>query len=311
MDLTKAKLWFVTLSCATFVLFVISALQEEDREWKKWQKAYFAMEQERGIDRDYSVKIRQYWNPKADRTDRCITCHVGMEDPDVAVPYKQNPFKSHPKVAMMKNHNTNKMGCTVCHEGQGLATSTEAAHGWVHAWDYPMHKKRGGVDFIQASCTKCHAPDKLPEGTELLVSGRALFDKYGCIGCHKVQGVANDGGVQGPELTGMGSQSESLFSNKHNFDHVTPVTHYEFTTKYQWLYQHFLDPLGVTPDNPHTPDFDGTVMPNFQMSETEAKVLTLFVQSFRDEAADNIPVQWLAKGPGKYSVVKAVPTAKK
>ena len=44
MDLTKAKIWFVTLSMAAFVFFVISALHEEDREWKKWQKAFYAME---------------------------------------------------------------------------------------------------------------------------------------------------------------------------------------------------------------------------------------------------------------------------
>ena len=102
MDLTKAKIWFVILSFAVFAMFAISAVRENDREWKKWQTEFFAMEQQRGIERNYDVKIRQIWDPSRGVTDRCITCHVGMEDPDVTNPYTRNPFKSHPKVAMMK-----------------------------------------------------------------------------------------------------------------------------------------------------------------------------------------------------------------
>src|SRR5580765_2591434 len=136
MDLTKAKIWFVALSMVAMILFGISVQKESDREWLKWQKEFFAMEQERGIDRDYSVHIRQIWLPSMNRTDRCITCHVGMEDTDVVMPYTKNPFKSHPKVAMLKQHPIDKLGCTICHEGQGLATTTIAAHGRIHAWDY-------------------------------------------------------------------------------------------------------------------------------------------------------------------------------
>ena len=302
MDLTKAKLWFVTLSFAIFALFAISSLQENDREWKKYQKEFLSMEMERGVHRDYSMGIKQVWNPQMGRTDRCITCHMGMEDPDVQNPYTQNPYKSHPKVAMMKLHPTNKIGCTVCHEGQGQATSTEAAHGWVHAWDFPMHKQRGGVAFIQASCTKCHAPDQLPEGAEQLMAGRALWDKYGCVGCHMVQVIQPDGGNQCPELTGMGSKSESEFSNTHLFQHVERISEHEYTTKYQWLYQHFMDPQKITPGDP--PAIPATVMPNFQLTETEAKLLTLWVSSFRDAAKDNIPAQWVSRQPGKYDVTK-------
>jgi hypothetical protein len=308
MDLTKAKIWFVTLSTAIFILFAISSLQEQDREWKKYQKEFFAMEQERGVDRDYTVKIRQIWNPDQHVTDRCITCHMGMEDLDVKNPYTQNPYKGHPKLDMMAHHPVNKMGCTVCHEGQGQATTVEAAHGWVHAWDYPMKARRGGVSFIQSSCVKCHAYDQLPEGTEQLVAGRALFDKYGCVGCHMVKVVAPEGGNQCPELSGMGSKSESQFQNTHFFNHIDQISEYEFTTKYQWLYQHFMNPGKVTPEDKETGAV-ATTMPNFQLSPTEAKLLTLFVNSFRDPAMDNMPAQWVAKGPGKYSILK--PAAKK
>jgi hypothetical protein len=36
----------------------------------------------------------------------------------------------------------------------------------------------------------------------------------------------------------------------------------------------------------------------------------LFVTSFRDPAMDNMPAQWVAKGPGKYSILKPAPKAK-
>lgn len=303
MDLTKAKLWFVALSMLTMILFGISVVKEEDREWKKFQKEFFAMEQERGVDRDYSVKIRQIWNQQAGITDRCITCHLGMEDTDVVNPYKENPFKSHPKLEFIKQHPTQKMGCTTCHDGQGLGTSVAGGHGRVHAWDYPMHERLGGIDMVQSSCTKCHSHDALPEGAELIVAGRKLWDKYGCMGCHKAAPLNEVVGELCPELTGIGSKAESEFANTHIFAHVED-RHGDghFTTKFEWLYQHFLDPQKITPGDPHQ-NMPPTTMPNFQMSDSHAKILTLFVMSFRDQAKENIPASWLAKGKGKYSVV--------
>jgi hypothetical protein len=204
---------------------------------------------------------------------------------------------------MMKFHKAGEIGCTICHEGQGQATDTKNAHGLVHAWDYPMHEKIGGVDFVQASCTKCHAYDQLPEGTEVLVAGKALFDHYGCVGCHTVKEIGATIGQQCPELTGIGSKTESQFSNTHLFDHVKDRKgDGEFTTKFEWLYQHFLNPLAVTPGDKKT-GMAPTVMPNFHMTETNARILTAFVMSMRDAAAENIPSNWIAKGPGKYSIV--------
>ena len=103
-----------------------------------------------------------------------------------------------------------------------------------------------------------------------------------------VKVIAPDGGNQCPELTGMGSKTESEFSNTHSYQHVEAVSEEEHTTKYQWLYQHFKNPIGVTPDNPHTPEFDGTVMTNFHMTDAEARILTLWVSSFRDPAKENM-----------------------
>ncbi|MES2201930.1 MAG: hypothetical protein V4498_06750 [candidate division FCPU426 bacterium] len=303
MDLTKAKLWFVALSMIALVLFAASILREEDREWKKWQAEYFAMEAERGIDRDYTVKIRQIWNPQMGRTDRCITCHLGMEDVDVSNPYAKNPFKSHPKVDMIKKHMPGTIGCTICHDGQGLATDTTAAHGRVHAWDYPMKEKIGGVDFVESSCTKCHAYDALPEGTEVLVAGRALVQKYGCMGCHSSKELGQTIGIMCPDLTGIGSKTESQFANTHLFEHLEDhSTDGHYITKYEWLYQHFLDPQKITPIDPKAPPGTG-VMPNFHMTETNARILTAFVMSLRDPAVENIPSNWIAKGKGSYTVV--------
>jgi hypothetical protein len=165
-----------------------------------------------------------------------------------------------------------------------------------------MHEKLGGVDMIQSSCTKCHSHDALPAGTEQLMAGKALWDKYGCVGCHKAHEIGATIGELGPDLTGIGSKTESEFSNTHHYDHVKDrLKDGHFTTKFEWLYQHFLDPEKVVPAIPELKQAQ-TLMPNFQMTETNAKLLTQFVMSFRAPEVEKVPGQWLAKGKGKYSV---------
>ena len=84
------------------------------------------------------------------------------------------PFVTHPRldlfVGSTSPHKLQTMGCTVCHDGQGSATSFKWAshypntikertqwrkeHGWFenHHWIYPMFPER----FSEASCLKCH-----------------------------------------------------------------------------------------------------------------------------------------------------------
>ena len=103
-------------------------------------------------------------------------------------------------------------GCTICHQGQGSATSFKwsshtpntpkqahewhAEHGWFnnHHWIFPMLPER----FEESSCLKCHhqvvdlePSEKFPEPpAPKLVEGYHLIRQYGCYGCHEINGWA-------------------------------------------------------------------------------------------------------------------------
>jgi hypothetical protein len=305
MDLTKLKIAFSFFAMVIFGLFVASLIQDGDREWKGWQEKFYAMEKGRGVSRDYSQNIKQIYLEHQGRTDRCITCHLGMADVDVSNEYTANPFRSHPDTAFLKMHRPDKFGCVVCHDGQGLGTTTAGAHGHVKSWDFPMLM---GAD-IQASCSRCHGwvePgkfdfDAMPaQGTEWVAVGRALVNKYGCLGCHTIQQLPENSFAKvGPELSNVGSATDAEWGNHHHFNHVTGER-----TKRNWIYQHFLDPLKVTPGDPVTHEA-ATIMPNFHMTPTMAKALTIFVMSLRNQEAEALPSNWMAKAvPASYSVSK-------
>ena len=85
-----------------------------------------------------------------------------------------SPFTTHPRldlfVGSTSPHKLQTLGCTVCHEGQGSATSFKWAshtpnslkqrdewrqdHDWFnnHHWIFPMFPTR----FAESSCLKCH-----------------------------------------------------------------------------------------------------------------------------------------------------------
>lgn len=295
MDLTKLKVVFSFFAMITFGLFVASLIQDGDREWKVWQANFYGMEKERGVSRDYSQNLKQIYLEHQGRTDRCITCHLGMVDVDVTNTYAKNPYMAHPDQAFIKAHRPDKFGCTVCHDGQGLGTTVAGAHGHVKSWDYPMLDK----DDVQASCTRCHDANNLPpQGTEWIAVGKSLVSKYGCLGCHTIQGhEANTFAKVGPELTNVGSATDSEWANKHHFNHV----HGE-KTKRNWIYEHFIDPLKVSPGDPITGETP-TTMPNFHMTPTLAKALTIYVMSLRTAESENLPSSWMARSTS-YSVAK-------
>jgi cytochrome c2 len=141
-----------------------------------------------------------------------------------------NPFTSHPRLDLFVGdsspHPMGTFGCTICHEGQGNATafkwashtpndgpehpdqSTEWAreYGWFdnHHWIYPMWPKR----FAESGCLKCHhdvveleASAKHPEPPAATVThGYHLIRKYGCYGCHEVNGYDGPNKRIGPDL---------------------------------------------------------------------------------------------------------------
>ncbi|MBM4001670.1 MAG: hypothetical protein FJ295_00065 [Planctomycetes bacterium] len=137
-----------------------------------------------------------------------------------------NPFTSHPRldlfVGSMSPHKLATFGCTTCHEGQGSSTSFQwASHTpdgvndrkeWVQEhhwhdnahWIFPMFARR----FAESACLKCHhevveleASEKFPETPAPKVThGYHLILKYGCFGCHEINGFDGPAKRMGPDM---------------------------------------------------------------------------------------------------------------
>ncbi len=136
------------------------------------------------------------------------------------------PYASHPRLDLFVSdsspHPMKSFGCTICHQGQGSATSFKWAshapnspkeahqwhneYGWFnnHHWILPMLPER----FEQSSCLKCHhqvvdlePSERFPEPpAPKLVEGYHLIRQYGCYGCHEINGWAGPDERIGPDM---------------------------------------------------------------------------------------------------------------
>ena len=137
-----------------------------------------------------------------------------------------SPYTSHPRLDLYISdsspHRMATFACTICHEGQGSATDFKWAshmpntqdqaqawtddHGWFDNphWIFPMHAKR----FTESTCLKCHhevveleASQEYPIApAPKVVHGYQLIRKYGCFGCHEVNGFDGPAKRVGPDL---------------------------------------------------------------------------------------------------------------
>ena len=136
------------------------------------------------------------------------------------------PYATHPRLDLFVGdsspHPMKNFGCTICHQGQGSATSFKWSshtpntpkqahewhdeHGWFnnHHWIQPMLPAR----FEESSCLKCHhqvvdlePSEKFPEPpAPKLVEGYHLIRQYGCYGCHEINGWAGPEKRIGPDM---------------------------------------------------------------------------------------------------------------
>jgi mono/diheme cytochrome c family protein len=233
--------WFTVLGLLVGSLVILGYYKDQSREWKEYQRKFKQDEIRRAttpvqkqLAETMPVEIRQILLPDLNRVDRCTTCHLAVDDPSYGG-YPQ-PLAYHP---LHDQHPFEKFGCTICHRGQGRATTTAAAHGHVPHWDEPMLP----LDYIQASCGKCHQAADNPAAPGL-ARGEQVFENSGCRGCHKLGGV---GGNIGPELDKVGARRSP-----------------------EWLRKHFLTPAAVTP---------GSAMPPQHLSEPDLEAVTLFMLS--------------------------------
>jgi len=172
------------ISSITVILFSGLYLYWENLapEWRMHQVAYLdqidakhKISSKRKADTySFDIGLKQIWLPQMNRADRCITCHVALEDP--AFINASNPLKAHPGDYLQK-HDTQTYGCTICHDGQGraIAWKEAAADDPDVSWNKPLLRK----PFIEANCYRCHTDDL--DQTPAYNRGKQEFETSGCL----------------------------------------------------------------------------------------------------------------------------------
>lgn len=199
------------LAAVTVVFLAILAsapLRPYFSEWRSVQRDYNRAAAAAGV-ATITVELKQIWKPALGVTDRCVTCHLGM---GAASPLSGDKrFGAHPPIP----HDPREYGCTVCHGGQGRATTKEAAHGFVSHWDEQMLDRR----HLGAGCGSCH--DRFPDAPlRVLNAGARLVEQLDCLACHRIDGR---GRGTGPDLTFVGLKGfDAGWADNHLAKHASP-----------------------------------------------------------------------------------------
>lgn len=235
----KLKGVFVVMSLIFLFLFLFQILKENDPPYFSYQKEFKELLRQKaggGSDfDDFKIGVRQRWISGLNRVDRCETCHLGVEDPR----FKDTPqpYTTHPDADL---HPIGSFGCTVCHGGQGLATSLEESHGPTESWQKAIYNK----NFMENACSLCHG-NNIKEQAPVLARGREIFNQVGCRGCHKVKGIEKVN--VGPPLKNIGEK-----------------------IKKDWAYRWLKDPKGM---------ISNARMPDFKLTDQEAADIAGFLFS--------------------------------
>ena len=282
--------WLFVLSSFSLGLMVGWMMwREVFPEWAGVQREYNRRLAETTGDRSKRwalPKVQQIHLPEMKRTDRCITCHAGIDNSKMAD--QPQPFRSHPDLGIpgfLQKHPFNEIGCTVCHHGQGPALEKRAAHGPVPHWEQPLLSK----ELIVGTCATCHQSTDGLKGAERLQQAMVLFKEKGCIGCHNVHGK---GMLVGPELAETFTKSPDQFDFKYVRGDQTVSN---------WVVDHFRNPQRVTPGYPKL-GVPETPMPNYGLTDEEIKLLTALVLSFSSEEENEeqpVPARYHVPGAPK------------
>jgi len=292
----RMKLILLVSSLVFLAFLLLAAFQENfTAEWRVHQTAYATAlnaPSSGTMPTSYPLEVRQIYLAALNRTDRCITCHVGIDNPTFHD--ATQPLKAHPG-DLLKSHPPDKFGCTICHQGQGRAVDKLSAHANTRDeqgknpsfWEEPLLTGK----LVYTSCARCHYENDLYggqsdlygqmrpmeqisngelngalPGDESIARGKQLVVDRGCLGCHKYRGR---GGALGPDITYVGNKTV------HNLDfqHIPPGTQ---RTVEGWLFAHFKSPQAVIPNS---------LMPELELSNEQADDLTAYIISLKRKSA--------------------------
>src|SRR5579864_9239561 len=210
-------------------------------EWRHYQHGYLSLIRNRSeantLQRHFQGGIQQIWLPELGVVDRCTSCHVGLKEATLTDVARQ-PYRTHPVIP----HKLDEFGCTVCHRGQGAATTVEEAHNSTLAWEQPILPAK----YIESSCGECHRGRLL--GTPKLNEGRGLLSRYGCVHCHTVK--LTDG------------------TTMKATDDPPSLSHIADKTSREWIYAWLKDPQAYA---------STATMPNFKLSDEDARDMSAFL----------------------------------
>ncbi len=183
---------------------------------------------------------------KVSTVDRCVSCHMGIEDEKFA--NEDQPYTSHPNLdlfgASSSPHPFNEFGCSSCHSGRSRGTGfTSSVHmpfdskqqkewedkyDWeiMHHWLQPMLPS----EYSQAGCFKCHTEQPYLEGGDQLQLGISLIKQNGCNACHHIESIPKDYNV-GPDLTKVYQKFDKDWTfkwikNPQSFRYNTMMPHF-------------------------------------------------------------------------------------
>jgi mono/diheme cytochrome c family protein len=265
----RSRLLFAVLSPVFLVLCVVAIRSEEVQPWVRYQQEFARVLGERARAKlaaddgtaDEKQKARwqrlveqaEQWQPEMKQiylediqvADRCTTCHLGVDIP--LLEDAPEPFRTHPG-DLLRTHDPMRFGCTMCHDGQGLATTTEEAHGDEENWNRPMLP----TAYVQVGCARCHEITHGLAGAEVVTWGADLFMSKGCYGCHEVTHV-----TYLPKYSPPLDQLQLKLRDTED-----------------WVYAWVKDPQGMR---------KGTLMPDFHLTDEEVADITAFLMTFKPE----------------------------